>query len=84
MIYLLPSPNPIMIGLQVQSKRNLSRDRKRNQGRNLDEPAGAEAKENLKDGGARLSRLDRLEQYRRDKLAAQEKLRNKKPVVPFR
>ena len=44
----------------------------------------AGAKENVKTGGQRLSRLDRLEQYRKEKLAAKEKLRKKTPVVPFR
>ena len=70
--------------MKVQTKRNESRDRKRNQGRNLEEPVGAGAKENVKTGGQRLSRLDRLEQYRKEKLAAKEKLRKKTPVVPFR
>ena len=73
-----------MSDLQVQSKRNMSRDRQRNQGRNLEEPGDAEAKENLQTGGQRMSRLDRLEQHRREKLAAQEKLRKKRPPVPFR
>ena len=48
----------------------------------MEEPVGAEAKENQ--GGQRMSRLDRLEQYRKEKLAAQEKLRKKTPRVPFR
>ena len=73
-----------MFCLKVQNKRNVSRDTKRNQGRNLEEQVGAEAKENQKSGGQRMSRLDRLEQYRREKLAAQEKLRKKTPRVPFR
>ena len=73
-----------MFCLKVQNKRNVSRDTKRNQGRNLEEQVGAEAKENQKSGGQRMSRLDRLEQYRKEKLAAQEKLRKKTPRVPFR
>ena len=73
-----------MFCLKVQNKRNVSRDRKRNQGRNLEEQVGAEAKENQKSGGQRMSRLDRLEQYRKEKLAAQEKLRKKTPRAPFR
>ena len=73
-----------MFCLKVQNKRNVSRDTKRNQGRNLEEPVGADAKENQKSGGQRMSRLDRLEQYRREKLVAQEKLRKKTPRVPFR
>ena len=70
--------------VQVQNKRNVSRDRKRNQARNIEEPVSAESKENQKSGGQRMSRLDRLELYRREKLAAQEKLKKKTPLVPFR
>ena len=60
----------------------MSRERKLNKGRNIDEPREVE-KENKKQGG-RMSRLDRLELYRKEKLAAQEKLRKKAPLVPFR
>ena len=42
--------------------------------------SGTSSKEN---GPQRMSRKDRLEQYRREKLEAQQKLK-KKSVVPFR
>ena len=63
---------------KVQNKRNMSRERKLNKGRNIDEPREVE-KENKKQGG-RMSRLDRLELYRKEKLAAQEKLRKKASI----
>ena len=61
-----------MFDLKVETKRTTARDEKRNQGRNLEEPQ-EEVKENL-GSGQRLSRLDRLEQFRREK----------KTLVPFR
>ena len=65
---------------QVQNKRAQERDQKVNQARKI-EPAGA-SKENVS-GSGRLSRKDRLEAYRLEKLAAQEKIKARQ-VVPFR
>jgi len=60
--------------------RELKTETKVNQARKIEEEKGS--KENVS-GGGRLSRKDRLDEYRREKLAAQKKLKAKR-VVPFR
>ena len=65
----------------MQSKRVQERNERLSKARQLEQPRKAlETKEN---GQQRMSRKDRLEEYRREKLELQEKLK-KKAFVPFR
>ena len=66
--------------LQVQNKRVEKREAQLNRARKISPQSVTSSKEN---GTLRMSRKDRLEQYRREKLEAQQKLK-KKSVVPFR
>ena len=73
-----------MVDLKVQTKRNNARDEKRNQGRNLEKPKEEMKMKENQGTGQRMSRLDQLEQFRKEKREAMEKQRNKKQLVPFR